>query len=147
MSTLPRSRQPLQPVQVAGRFLQKPICPCEIVPQGKPGVLSIDGLPYLVSYVGELPAEGEPIVRGYQVVKADGTVYHIDTQTRWGQWQCDCADATYRGERPGGCKHVAALRQALAQTATLDLSKDEDDREDFEDKDVVLRRLAQGGAA
>jgi hypothetical protein len=26
---------------------------------------------------------------------------------------CDCPDQTYRPERPGGCKHMAALRQAL----------------------------------
>src|SRR5262245_66693325 len=124
MQSVSRPKSPLNPVAVIGRFLQPPICPCEIVPQGKPGVLSIDGTPYLVSYVGELPPEGEPIVYGYAITKADGTVYHIDTQTRWGQWQCDCPDATYRGERPGGCKHVAALRQALARAATPDPSKD-----------------------
>jgi uncharacterized Zn finger protein len=27
---------------------------------------------------------------------------------------CDCPDATYHPERPGGCKHGAALRAALA---------------------------------
>jgi hypothetical protein len=26
---------------------------------------------------------------------------------------CDCADRTYRPERPDGCRHMAALRQAL----------------------------------
>ncbi len=26
---------------------------------------------------------------------------------------CDCADRIYREERPGGCKHAAALRKAL----------------------------------
>jgi hypothetical protein len=26
---------------------------------------------------------------------------------------CDCPDQTYRPERPGGCKHMAALRKAL----------------------------------
>jgi hypothetical protein len=26
---------------------------------------------------------------------------------------CDCPDRTYRAERPGGCRHMAALRQAL----------------------------------
>src|SRR5262245_1710836 len=98
MSTLPRSRKPLQPVQVRGKFLQPPVCPCEIVPGGKPGVLSLDGTPYLVSFIGELPpAPAEPVVYGYQLTKADGTLYHIDVNTRWGQWQCDCPDATFRG--------------------------------------------------
>src|SRR5262245_51314978 len=113
MKSLPRSRKPLQPVHVCGQFLQRPIPPCEIVgPAGKPGVLSIDGTPYLCSYVGELPPEGEPVVRGYRVVKADGAVYDIDTTAPHG-WTCDCPDATYRSERPGGCRHVQALRQAL----------------------------------
>jgi hypothetical protein len=30
---------------------------------------------------------------------------------------CTCGDATYRPDRPGGCKHVAALRQALPTVA------------------------------
>jgi hypothetical protein len=30
---------------------------------------------------------------------------------------CTCADATYRPERPGGCRHVAAARLALARMA------------------------------
>jgi hypothetical protein len=30
---------------------------------------------------------------------------------------CDCPDQTYRPERPGGCKHMAALRQALPTVA------------------------------
>jgi hypothetical protein len=32
-------------------------------------------------------------------------------------WTCDCPDATYQPERPGGCKHVKALRAALAALA------------------------------
>ena len=31
---------------------------------------------------------------------------------------CDCPDATYRGERPGGCKHRRGL-QALRQAGKL----------------------------
>jgi hypothetical protein len=31
--------------------------------------------------------------------------------------RCDCPDATYRGNRPGGCKHVNALRQVLPALA------------------------------
>jgi hypothetical protein len=26
---------------------------------------------------------------------------------------CDCGDRTFRPDRPGGCRHMAALRQAL----------------------------------
>jgi hypothetical protein len=31
--------------------------------------------------------------------------------------RCDCPDATYRPDRPGGCKHVVALRQTLPAVA------------------------------
>jgi hypothetical protein len=34
-----------------------------------------------------------------------------------GNVSCDCADATYRPDRPGGCKHVNAVRQALGLVA------------------------------
>ena len=30
---------------------------------------------------------------------------------------CECGDATWRSERPGGCKHQQALRQALVAVA------------------------------
>lgn len=29
-------------------------------------------------------------------------------------WSCSCEDATYRPDRPGGCRHVVALRQVAA---------------------------------
>lgn len=142
MSSVRRTKKPLQPVSVTGRFLKRPLCCCELLPQGSPGVLEIDHTPYLCSYVSELPPEDEPIIYGYQITKADGAVYHIDAATRWGQWQCDCPDAVYRGERPGGCRHVAALRQALAKIATLNLERDPDPADE-----PVLRTLAEGGAA
>ena len=54
--------------------------------------------------------------RGYRLYRLkDGAVvaYDIDTRTPHG-WTCDCPDATYRPDRPGGCKHVRALQAALA---------------------------------
>ncbi len=30
---------------------------------------------------------------------------------------CDCPDRTFKSERPGGCRHMAALRQALPTVA------------------------------
>lgn len=130
MSTVPRTRKPLNPVVVTGRWLQPASAPCALSAEGYPGVLLIDQAPYLASIVGALPPTGEPVLHGWRLVKADGTVYDIDCRTAWGQWQCDCPDATYRGERPGGCKHVAALRQALGEPVQ-----------------PVLRRLAEGSAA
>jgi hypothetical protein len=31
---------------------------------------------------------------------------------------CDCPDHVYREERPGGCRHMQALRQALVAVAS-----------------------------
>jgi hypothetical protein len=112
----------LQPVCVTGEWLRRPVAPCELLPQGFPGVLLVNARPYLCSCVGELPEQGEPVVRGYQLVKDDGTVYHIDLHARWGGWDCDCPDSTFRPDRPGSCKHVAALRQACATAAPPSVS-------------------------
>src|SRR5262245_39646143 len=70
------------------------------------GVLAINGTNYTVTAL-----RGPDGVAGYQMVKADGTAYDVCTSE--GRWTCDCPDATYHPERPGGCKHAAALRAAL----------------------------------
>jgi hypothetical protein len=36
---------------------------------------------------------------------------------------CNCPDAEYRSERPGGCRHVVALRQALPAVANAATGK------------------------
>lgn len=71
----------------------------------KSGLLEINGRLY-----GVIVIDG-----GFEIVKPDRTVYHIDREF----WVCDCPDATYRSERPGGCKHVAALRAALRSIGLL----------------------------
>jgi len=51
---------------------------------------------------------------GMRVVKMSTGVSHdIDMTTS--PWRCDCGDATHRPNRPGGCRHVVALRQAAEQ--------------------------------
>jgi hypothetical protein len=49
-------------------------------------------------------------VLGYQLRKADGTIYDLAADLS----SCDCPDATFHPERPGGCKHQKALKAALA---------------------------------
>jgi hypothetical protein len=45
-------------------------------------------------------------VLGYQLRKPEGKVYDLSS--------CDCPDAEFHPERPGGgCKHRKALRAAL----------------------------------
>ena len=52
---------------------------------------------------------------GFRLQKTTGGkegLYDIDCRTE--PWTCDCPDATFHPERPGGCKHVLALKAALA---------------------------------
>ena len=75
------------------------------------GVLEINGTRYEV-----LPLyDGETRV-GYRLLKADGTMYDLCTAAPGG-WTCDCPDATFHPERPGGCKHTRALQAALQALA------------------------------
>lgn len=86
-------------------LLRRPITACEILPAGLAGLVRINGTEYALAYHSELPATGEPIVRGYRLTKDDGTAYDLPHDLR----SCDCLDGMVRS-RPGGCKHAAALR-------------------------------------
>jgi hypothetical protein len=80
-----------------------------VVPLGETGtgVLAINGQDYVVTVLRDQDG-----VLGYRLTKpADMTAY--DICARGTHWRCDCPDATFHPERPGGCKHVAALRAAL----------------------------------
>ena len=70
------------------------------------GVLAINGTNYTVTVL-----RGPDGILGYRMVKAERTAYDIGTSEE--RWSCDCPDATFHPERPGGCKHVAVLRAAL----------------------------------
>src|SRR5436305_69913 len=54
--------------------------------------------------------EGGALV-GFRLQNVTGSreaLYDVDLRAE--PWTCDCPDATFHPERPGGCKHVAALR-------------------------------------
>jgi hypothetical protein len=72
------------------------------------GAVAINGRAYTVNV---LRGTGRAII-GYRLIKADGTAYDVNTEAE--HWSCDCPDATFHPERPGGCKHAVALRAALA---------------------------------
>jgi hypothetical protein len=110
MAILIRTRQPLQPAAGTCRWLRRPIWPCELLANGLPGLLRIRETVYGVLPLADLPATGPAVTRGYRLSKDDGTTYDVSLE---GHGSCDCPDGTYRGERPGGCKHQKALRAAL----------------------------------
>ncbi len=72
------------------------------------GVLTINGTGYEL-----LPLyDGDALV-GHRLLKADGAMYDLPADLSG----CDCPDHCHHPERPGGCKHMAALRAALAALA------------------------------
>jgi len=107
----PRPRKPLAPVPLSWQWLYRPLFPCTLLPDGSPGLMLLNKQVYLVSVLGELPADGPVIVRGVRFTKADGSVYDVSADT----FGCDCGDGTYRPERPHGCKHARAAREWLTQ--------------------------------
>lgn len=105
MTTVLRERKPLKQVSVTWKWYHFPVWPCSLLKDGRPGLLESNGAFYDV-----LPLS----LTGYRLRKVStGDVHDVDCTPAWG-WQCDCGDATFRPERPGGCRHVAALREALA---------------------------------
>ena len=49
-------------------------------------------------------------------VKDDGEIYDLSLGTD-GVARCDCPDGTFHAERPGGCKHLRALRALVRKFA------------------------------
>ncbi len=104
MSIATRSRKVLQPARGVCRWLTKPNA------RHEGGLLEINGASYEV-----LPLLDGEALAGYRLLKADGAMYDLDVTHE--PWRCDCPDATFHPERPGGCKHAKALRAALAALA------------------------------
>src|SRR5262249_27499653 len=99
-ATSTRTRKALQPVRGTCSWLSKPNC----LHQG--GVLQINGTAYTVDPILD---DDTGALMGHRLSKADGGMYDIDRATG----RCDCPDATFQPDRPGGCKHSKALQAAL----------------------------------
>jgi hypothetical protein len=109
MTTITRPRKPVK-VSRTPYKASKPVhgsCWWAVQPtDSHPGVLVINSTAYLVNATF-CAISGDPL--GYQLRKTDGTVYDLAADLS----SCDCPDATYQEERPGGCKHRRALAAAL----------------------------------
>jgi hypothetical protein len=113
-----KPRKSLAPVQVLAHFVGG--ATRSDVIEGA-AVLSLTDLstgaetPYWCEALFQSPADGGKCV-GFRLKKFNSSeVYDVPRTLD----ACTCADASYRPERPGGCKHQAALRQALP-TVTRD---------------------------
>jgi hypothetical protein len=102
-----RSPAPAKPVSGTWRWAVQPT-------STHPGCLVINTTSYMVEELLDALC-----LVGYRLKKHDGTTYDIDI----GQspWACECGDYQYRraNRDAKGCKHVAALRAALAAIGAL----------------------------
>ncbi len=101
-----QQREPLRPVTVRARFGDGTTA--EDLAAGRAILVVRDG-DGESSYWCEAHFAGEKCV-GYRLRKfGSGRQYDLPADLS----ACSCGDRTHRPDRPGGCKHMAALRQAL----------------------------------
>jgi hypothetical protein len=109
-----RSRKPLQRVAVTGK------CEASIseLIQGVAVLTIVNGEHTNLDVLGYwckavLDRDGK--INSFELTKfGSGVRYELPADLS----DCDCPDHTYREERPGGCRHMQAMRQALlAMTA------------------------------
>jgi hypothetical protein len=105
-----RERKPLLPVQVEARFVG-----------GASRQDLIDGAAVLSILSGDATDRDEQAYWCIAVFDGERCVAFRLVKFGTGEQHdlprdlssCDCPDRTYRPERPGGCRHMQALRQAL----------------------------------
>ncbi len=102
-----RQRKPLAPVQVTGAFVAPPTDEDLLIGAA---VLEIDDGKELASYWLQANTDRGNVV-GWSLRRfGSAEVYDLPASLD----SCDCPDGLYRSERPGGCRHQVAVRQALA---------------------------------
>jgi hypothetical protein len=105
-----RPRNPLQPVRVTASFVGGATRDDVIHGQAVLSIVSGDATDSDESaYWLKAVYDGERCVSFRLIKFGTGDQYDLprDLST------CDCPDRVYRGERPGGCRHMVALQQAL----------------------------------
>jgi hypothetical protein len=109
-----RQRKPLLPVQVTGKFVGGATRDDVIAGQAVLSIVAGDATDSEESaYWCRAVFQGD-VCTGFRLTKfGTGDVYDVPRSLD----TCDCPDRTYKPERPGGCRHMAALRQALPTVA------------------------------
>lgn len=103
-----------KPAKCESEVLRHPIAPCEILPAGLAGVVSINATHYAVEIIGYLPEVGEPVVDGYRLSKPDGTAH--DVCLVHGRMECTCGNWIFRRAALADpdcqdCKHIIACKR------------------------------------
>src|SRR4051794_16387501 len=100
----PTHRKPLQPVRVTAQH----VAYHRGLGLGTLDIVAEDGA--VETYLLTAHRDRDRLV-GMRLVKlSSGAAHDVDLSAS--PWRCDCGDAVNRPGRPGGCKHVVALRQA-----------------------------------
>jgi hypothetical protein len=87
----------------------------------RPGRLAITRGEVVTVYTVTSPHDRGGRLVGYRLAKGNGECWDIDADL----WQCCCPDYLYRAARrvqdgqPAACKHVRALKAALAKCPIL----------------------------
>jgi hypothetical protein len=95
-------------------MIRRPCAPCDLVPAGIPGLVTINATPYEIEILGELPRVGNLEIDGYRLTKGNGEAHdlcYVD-----GRWECTCGDWIFRRSvmaepHRADCKHIHAIRQ------------------------------------
>ncbi|HWG43583.1 MAG TPA: hypothetical protein VN688_12420 [Gemmataceae bacterium] len=107
----------IKPAVCESELLCQPIAPCEILRDGCPGSMVINGTEYAVSILGYLPpAPAEPVVDGYRFTKRNGESHDLCLVR--GRLECTCGDWLWRRSFQNAgpladCKHCLACKRHL----------------------------------
>jgi hypothetical protein len=113
VATRPPSGKPLEPVQVVGRIIAGQGQVMHDMFHGHT-ILDIESESRLEFYWLTLNVSPDGHIAGGRIQRfAEGQHYDVPATLD----ECSCPDATFRPERPGGCRHQQALRQALLAVA------------------------------
>lgn len=120
MNTVPHPKRFVQAAVCDSRVIRQPLPRCEVLPDGLPGVLEINGTVYAVEILGYLPAEGPLVLDGYRLTKTNGEAHDVCLVA--GRLECTCGDwlwrRSYQTDRQlADCKHCLACRKHFAAPA------------------------------
>jgi hypothetical protein len=94
------------------RLVKRPIAPCALIPDGSPGQVIIEGVPYTLTY----NLSDDYRILGFRLVNlVNHKVYDVEGVHCV---SCTCGDFIYRreGRDPRGCKHMIGMKKVRGMT-------------------------------